>query len=121
MRKRVVATAMMLALAMSLFASAAMAQDRPPPFDQPHNHVLLIGADVEWVEPAPGLPPYRIHGFDKCVPLANGQPVPLNAHHDRVHFGTAGGALVSAGHLVIPLSIFGLSSCAELKAALPFP
>jgi hypothetical protein len=110
-----------LALLVSALSGTAAAQDRPPPFDQPHDHVLLIGADVEWVTPAPGLPPYVIHGFDRCVPLAGGHAVPLKAHHDRVHFGRAGQALVSAGHLVIPLGILGFSSCAELEAALPFP
>jgi hypothetical protein len=122
MRRSITATAMVIALALSVFASTASADGhRPPPFNQPHTHALLVGADVEWVTPQPGLPPYVIHGFDRCVPLAGGRTVPLDAHHDRVHFGRAGEALIEAGHLVVPLSIFGLDSCAELEALLPFP
>jgi hypothetical protein len=121
MRRSITAMAMVIALALSLFAGPASAQDRPPPFNQPHNHVLLIGADVEWVTPSPGLPPYVIKGFDRCVELAGGKPVPLNAHHDRVHFGRAGEALIGAGHLVVPLGILGFDSCADLENGLPFP
>jgi len=113
--------AMVIALALSLFAGVASAQDRPPPFDQPHTHALLIGVDVDWVIPPPGLPPYVINGFDRCVEVAGGRPVPLEAHHDRVHFGRAGEALVGAGNLVVPLGILGFASCAELESALPFP
>ena len=120
MRRLTVLVAVVVML-LGLVAGPAAA-DRPPPFDEPHNHALLIGADVEFLEePPPGVPPYIIHGFRRCVELAGGQPVPLQAHHDRVHFGRAGEALIGAGHLVVPLGILGFDSCAALEAALPFP
>jgi hypothetical protein len=118
-RRLVVLTAA-LALAIGLLAAPASADTRPPPFNQPHGHVLLIGADVDWVG---GAPPYRINSYKRCVELAGGRSVPLHAHHDRVHFGRAGQALAAAGHLVVPLNIIpGIDSCADLSAAgLPFP
>jgi hypothetical protein len=121
-RRLVVLTAA-LALAIGLLAAPASADTRPPPFNQPHGHVLLIGADVTWIQPPPGAPPYVINSYERCVELAGGRPVPLHAHHDRVHFGRAGQALAAAGHLVVPLNIIpGIDSCADLSAAgLPFP
>lgn len=117
MRRNITATALAVALALSMFATAASAQEGSP-LDEPHDHALLIGVDVEFVD---GPLPYVIHGFDRCVSLAGGNHVPLHAHHDRVHMGRAGEALLEAGHLVVPLGLLGFGSCAELEAALPFP
>jgi hypothetical protein len=108
-----------LLLAMSTLAAPASAQGWPD-----HGHLLLIGAVVEPVaNPPQGSPPYRIHGFDRCVELANGRHVPLHAHHDRVHFGRAGQALIGAGHQVVPTHpIFpNIHTCDDLRAALPYP
>jgi hypothetical protein len=89
----------------------------------PHGHVLLHGAQIEFVEPQPGAPPYRILGFDRCTELANARKLPLHAHHDRVHFGQAGQAVQRGGLFVVPLDpLFpGIESCADLEAALPYP
>jgi hypothetical protein len=119
MVRRLVAVGIaLLFVSAGAMASPASAQEFPP-----HGHLLLIGADVEWVEPEPGQPPYRIHGFERCVELANARPLPLRAHHERVHFGRAGQALIAAGHQVVPLSpLFpGINSCDDLAANLPFP
>jgi hypothetical protein len=116
MRRFLAGAVAALGVSAALMASPVSAQEFPP-----HGHLLLIGAEIG-PPVAPG-PPYQILGFERCVELAAGNPVPLNAHHDRVHFGRAGRALAAAGHFVVPLSpLFpGIHSCADLAAALPFP
>lgn len=39
----------------------------------------------------------------KCQPLANGQAVPLTAHHANLHMGPAGEAQWEAGNEVVPV------------------
>ena len=60
-------------------------------------------------------------GFRGCVELAAGQALHLGAHHQRVHFGTAGAMLdMKAGHAVVPTAPFSpYDDCAALEAALP--
>ncbi len=89
----------------------------------PHPHVLLHNAEIRLLDvgedPAHGILPYEIRGFDRCVELANARTLPLNAHHERVHFGTAGQKLAeNAGHFIVPLAPFGSEweSCADLEA-----
>jgi hypothetical protein len=42
-------------------------------------------------------------GIRKCVDLAAGEALLLTAHHQHVHFGTAGEALFThAGNVVVP-------------------
>jgi hypothetical protein len=120
MKRIAVALAFLLAAAVSVLAAPASAEEHPPAFP-PHGHLLLIGAEIG-PPVAPG-PPYQVLGFKRCVELAAGNPVPLHAHHDRVHFGRAGRALATAGQFVVPLDpVFpGIHSCADLQAALPFP
>jgi hypothetical protein len=101
----------------------ATAEEHPPSLDHPHSHALLIGVDIEWIEPTPGAPPYVIHGFDKCVELAGGKALKHNRFHENIHFGRAGQALGGAGHLVVPVGffaqIFGFEdSCAGFEAFL---
>jgi hypothetical protein len=89
----------------------------------PHPHVILHNAEIRWLgeneEPVHGFLPYEILAFDRCVEMANARSVPLRAHHNRVHFGTAGQKLaMNAGHFVVPLAPFGApwESCADLEA-----
>jgi hypothetical protein len=106
--KRSISLSVVIALALSLMAGTAAAS----PLDDPHPHVLLLGADISWVEPGPGQPPYIIESYRKCVDLAGGQTLEHNRFHHNVHFGQANRALVGAGHIVVPFA-----SCAELGGA----
>lgn len=105
-------------LTLSTLASPALADEAPPgsPFDHPHTHALLVGADVTWVaEPEPGQPPYIINDYRRCVDLAGGKTLRTNVHHEKIHFGRAGQALGGAGHLVIPIGMFGFENgCADM-------
>lgn len=60
-------------------------------------------------------------GARRCVDLAAGQALDLGAHHERVHFGTAGEMLdTKAGHAVVPTAPFSpWDDCAAIEAALP--
>lgn len=62
-----------------------------PPFE-PHPHALLIGVDL-----AAGT-------FVHCVDLAGGQVLPRANHHNQVHQGRAGEALIGGGHVVAPFT-----------------
>jgi hypothetical protein len=109
--------ALLSALGMLVVLAIPAAADQHSPLDHPHTHALLIGADIEWVTPGPNAPPYVIHGFDRCVELAGGKALKHNRFHENIHFGHAGEALATrAGHLVVPLSVFGLESCGQLAA-----
>jgi len=80
-------------LGLTLWAGPALAQ-----FPE-HPHVLVLGLELdEQGEPV---------DFRKCVDLASNQALPLNAHHEHLHFGTAGEALFEhAGHVVVPVAPF---------------
>ncbi len=106
--KRSLSLAAVIALALSLMSGPAAAS----PLDDPHPHVLLLGADITWVDPGPGQPPYVINDYRKCVDLAGGRTLKHNRFHDNVHFGQANQALVGAGHIVVPFT-----NCAALDEA----
>lgn len=101
-------------LAAMLFLLGLMAG---PTLAQPpeHGHALLLQVEFDG-PPAPG----NLEGFDRCVELANGQALPLNAHHQQVHQGTAGEMLFTkAGHLVVPLApLSDFGSCEDIEALL---
>lgn len=110
--KRVIVLLGALAM-LAMLASPAAANGLPQ-----HGHVMLIGADFTANPAYPAGPPWLISGFDKCVDIANGNALKLNAHHSTIHQGRAGEALRSAGHLVVPLSpLTGFESCADVEAA----
>ena len=97
-------------------ALAAPASAQEPELE-PHPHMLVLGLELD----ASGEPV----GFRKCVDLAAGQALPLNAQHQHVHFGTAGEHLfTNAGHAVVPGAPFPApfeepvpwSNCDELIA-----
>lgn len=94
--KRSVAAAAAVALALSVGFSAGPAASQEFP---EHGHLFLTGLEFdESGEPV---------GFKKCRELANGQALPLNAHHEHLHFGTAGEAQNErAGNTAVPLAPF---------------
>lgn len=104
--------AVVLVVGLVLIAVPAPGQD----FD-PHPHALVLGVELdEFGEPV---------GFHKCIDLAAGQRLPLNAHHEHMHVGTAGQMLfLKAGHVVVPMAPFPApfddpvpwSNCEELIA-----
>jgi hypothetical protein len=76
-----------------------------------HGHVLVLG--VKYVDGEPV-------GFDKCVELAAGKALPLNAQHRHSHTGRAGEALAAAGHFVVPTApLSPIRDCAHLKELFP--
>src|SRR5918994_6940102 len=84
----------LLVLVVSMLALATPASAQEPEFE-PHPHMLVLGLELD----ASGEPV----GFRKCVDLAAGEVLPLEAHHEQVHFGTAGEALFTkAGHVAVP-------------------
>lgn len=54
-------------------------------------------------------------GYKKCRLLANGQPVPNNAHHEHRHVGKAGEMQwEKAGNATVPLAPYApWSNCEE--------
>jgi hypothetical protein len=87
--------AVLLAMAMVAGPASAQSQDWDDVVLQPthpHPHVLLIGVDFE------------AFTYERCVDLAGGQALPKANHHNLVHRGTAGAALIGSGktHVVAP-------------------
>ena len=82
-----------------------------------HPHMLVLGVEFdESGEPV---------AFRECIDLAANRPLPLNAHHQHMHFGTAGEKLFdNASNVVVPGAPFPApfdepvpwSNCAELIA-----
>ena len=90
------------ALLVGVLGASAAAQDEPPR----HRHMFVLGVEFDGEEPV---------GFRKCVDLAAGQALPLNAHHLHVHTGRAGEALFQAGHVVVPgAPLTPWNGCTEL-------
>jgi hypothetical protein len=83
-----------------------------------HPHMLVQRPVVDVIDGT-----LYLVGFRKCVDLASGREVPLNAHHDHIHTGRAGQALFEhAGHAVVPAApLTPWANCAALQAALPIP
>lgn len=121
MRQLGVLTALLGLVAM---ATPATAQDF-----EPHPHLLVQRPVVDFID-VEGQQLLALVGFRKCVELAAGQPVPIHAHHDVLHFGETGQKLFNqAGHVVVPTAPFGVpvfdpvgwSNCDEFAAVLPLP
>ncbi len=105
--RRTVTLLAALALMTGLFVGVAGVNAEPPP----HGHMLILGLEF-----GPEGPTYR-----KCVDLANNQALPLHAHHETVHRGTAGEALFNhAGHAAVPTAPYSpFLNCAHLAEFLP--
>lgn len=120
MRRVLVAAVTLSLLSVLLAGTASAGPDHDTGPLEPHPHVLVLGVEVdESGEPV---------AVRRCVDLAANQPVPLNAHHVHVHFGTAGEALGDAGNFVVPVAPFPSpfddplpwSDCASLLAFFGF-
>jgi hypothetical protein len=100
-RKIMLLTALVIMLGMTAVPVAA--HEHVPP----HGHMLILGIQFdETGEPV---------SYQKCVDLANNRALPLHAHHETVHTGTAGEALFNAGHVVVPTSpLTPFADCAHL-------
>lgn len=113
--RRIITILAVALLAVSMFAAPSIGaeqEDTPP-----HGHMLVQRPEfgVVIVDDAPW---FGVTGIRKCVDLAAGNHLPLRAHHDTIHTGTAGMMLAErAGHAVVPT--FDYANCAELEAALP--
>lgn len=98
------------AVALMMVGAAGPAQAAPddggtgaPPL---HGHMLVLGVQWENGEPV---------GYQKCIDVAGGNALGLNAHHEHAHTGRAGMALFEAGHLFVPAyPISPFENCAAL-------
>jgi hypothetical protein len=106
----------LIVLVVGLLALAIPASAQEPEFEE-HPHMLILGLELD----AAGEP----IGFRKCVDLAANNALVLTAHHQHVHFGTAGEYLFTkAGNVVVPGAPFPApfeepvpwSNCEELIA-----
>lgn len=91
MMKRVFACAVLAATGLAGFAGPVGSAEVPP-----HSHLLLTGIELD----ESGEMPLSIK---KCRPLANGEAVPIQAHHANLHTGRAGEAQWEAGNGVVPV------------------
>jgi hypothetical protein len=111
--RQIFVSIILLAMLVATGLGTVLAQGTPD-----HPHMLVQRPVVELIDGTP----YLV-GFRKCVDLAGGRHVPLNAHHDHIHTGRAGQALFEhAGHAVVPgAPLTPWANCAALQAALPIP
>jgi hypothetical protein len=109
----VLAAAMMI---LGIVTLAAGADEHIPE----HGHMLVQRPEIGIVT-VDGTDYIAAVGFRKCVDLAAGRALHLGAHHERVHFGTAGAMLeAKADHAVVPTAPFSpWADCSALQAALP--
>ena len=105
----------LIVVVVSMLALAVPASAQEPEFE-PHPHMLVLGLELDEA----GNPV----AFRKCVDLAANNALVLTAHHQNVHFGTAGEMLFTkAGNVVVPGAPFPTSedpvpwsNCEELIA-----
>lgn len=91
---------------------------------EPHPHMLLQRPEFGLVNDS-----LHLIGVRKCVDLANNHPVPLHAHHERLHFGDSGVSFGGpSGHAVLVSGYFPTEdnplpwgNCEEFEAILPLP
>ncbi len=88
--------------------------------DHPHMLVQAPEIGVIFIAEQPFV---AVVGWRKCVDLAAGRNVPLNAHHDGIHTGRAGQALFENADIwVVPgAPLTPWANCAALRSALPIP
>ena len=117
-----------VAVAAIAIPATAAEHDHEHLFD-PHPHLLVQRPEIDIImidgEPVP-----HLVGIRKCVDLAGNNAVPLDAHHEQVHFGDTGVSFDGAsGHVVVPAAPFPAplfepvpwSNCEEFEAMIPFP
>jgi hypothetical protein len=118
MKRRLTLIAVVAVLA-SMAALPSVAEDHDFEFPE-HGHMLVQRPEIGIVT-VDDVDFEAVLGFRKCVDMAGGRALHLGAHHDRVHFGTAGQMLdQKAGHAVVPTApLTPWDDCAALEAALP--
>lgn len=84
-----------------------------------HPHAMLLNFELD-DGGTPEDPSDDTVTFDRCIDLANGQELPLQAHHHSLHQGTVGAGdpsvgITRAGHLVVPLQPFPQSPFADCE------
>jgi hypothetical protein len=81
-----------------------------------HPHMLVHAPQFDIIEGQ-----LAVVGWRKCVDLAGGRSVPLQAHHSHIHTGTAGRVLAENAdiHVVPGAPLTPWANCAALAAALP--
>ena len=86
--------------------------------DHPHMLVQAPQIDVIYIDDVAWA---AVVGWRKCVDLAGGRNVPLQAHHDGIHTGRAGEALFENANIwVVPgAPLTPWASCAALRDDLP--
>lgn len=106
MRKQLTVAVAFAIIGCAAVLGMVLAQGGPPE----HPHLLVIGVEFD----GDGNPT----SYRRCVELAAGQALPLNAHHEHVHVGTAGEKLgENAGNFVVPAApLTPWSNCEELVA-----
>lgn len=117
--KRIITFVLSTAMAVGLFATAAVAGGHEWHDDVPrHGHVMLVGAEVD----ATGTLTFR-----NCVEFKS---LRTPAHHHSIHTGVpggspfAGGPLFQAGNWVIPLSPFAglpFTGCESFESGMKLP
>lgn len=113
--KRGVTLFAVLVLALSMFAGVSAADE--PGATPEHGHIRLLHAT--WMGPGVG-PDTEVLSYRKCIDVAGGNALPLQAHHNTVHTGRAGQALRGAGHLTIPtVPLTEIRGCADLPPSIP--
>jgi hypothetical protein len=107
---------LVLVLVLGLVLIANPAPGQQVTFEE-HPHALVLGVVFDSED--------NPVSYRRCIDLASGQALPLNAHHDHMHFGTAGEKLfTNAGNVVVPMAPFPepfeeavpWSNCEELIA-----
>jgi hypothetical protein len=103
--KRVLMLLVAAGVVVGLQAAPAASDELPE-----HPHMLVLGLEFdETGEPV---------AFRRCIDLAAGRALPLNAHHAHIHTGAAGEALrTKAGNFTVPgAPLTPWNNCAELIA-----
>ena len=81
-----------------------------------HPHMLVQAPEIGVIDGQ-----LAVVGWRKCVDLAGGRNVPLQAHHDGIHTGRAGRALFENANIwIVPGSpLTPWANCAALRSSLP--
>ncbi len=111
---------LLVLLAVIAVLGIVVAHDHGGTPDHPHMLVQKPQFDVIFIDDEPYV---AVVGWRKCVDLAGGRTVPLNAHHDGIHTGRAGQALFENADIwVVPgAPLTPWANCAALRSALPIP
>jgi hypothetical protein len=81
-----------------------------------HPHMMVHQPEFGFIDGS-----FAVLGWKKCVDLAANRALPLQAHHEHIHTGTAGEALAENAdiHVIPGAPLTPWANCAELEAALP--